>query len=81
MSRTSSENSSVDFRIKKTNRLVAFDYSSLCLQHTQINVRYLQQQQQIRALKTQGSCLIKKDSKQKFQGRLAGVDTKFENLQ
>ena len=46
----------------------------------QINVRYLQQQQ-IRALKTQGSCLIKKDSKQKFQGRLAGVDTKFENLQ
>lgn len=46
----------------------------------QINVRYLQQQQ-IRALKTQGSCLKKKDSKQKFQGRIAVVDTKFENLQ
>ena len=28
-----SENSSVNFRIKKTNRLVVFNYSSLCLQH------------------------------------------------
>ena len=28
-----SENSSVNFRIKNTNRLVVFNYSSLCLQH------------------------------------------------
>ena len=28
-----SENSSVNFRIKKTSRLVVFNYSSLCLQH------------------------------------------------
>ena len=46
----------------------------------QINVRDLQQQY-VRALKTQGSCLIKKDSKRTFQGRIAVVDTKFENLQ
>ena len=62
VSRTSSENTSVDFRINKTIQAVL---------PPQINFGYLQQQQEIQALKTQGSyckkVILNRNSKEELQ--------------
>ena len=70
MPRTSSENSNLNFRIDKTNRLVVFNYSS----STSNTNKFL-------SPITTTNSNIKNDFKQKLQGRTEVVDAKFENLQ
>ena len=71
VSGTSLENTSVDFRINKTNRLINLLSSTIqAVLPAQINFRYLQQQQ-IQALKTQGSycknVILNRNSKEELQ--------------
>ena len=78
MSRTSSENTSVDFRINKTNRLIVLNYSSSISSPNKFQVPTTTTNTSIR---NTGVILQKSDSKQKLQERTAVVDTKFKNLQ
>ena len=78
MSRTSSENTSVDFRINKTNRLIVLNYSSSISSPNKFQVPTTTTNTSI---KNTGVILQKSDSKQKLQERTAVVDTKFKNLQ
>ena len=78
MSRTSSENTSINYRIKKTNRLVAFNYSSSTSSTNKFQVPTTTTNTSI---KNTGIILQKSDSKQKLQGKTAVVYTKFENFQ
>ena len=78
MSRTSSENSSVDFRINKIYWLVVLNYSSSASSTNKFKVPTTTKNTNI---KNTVFIMRKSDSKQKIQGRTAVVDTKCENLQ
>ena len=78
MSGTSPENTSVDLRINKTNRLIVSNYSSSTSSTNKFQVLTTTANTSI---KNTGVILQKSDSKQKLQGRTALVDKKFENLQ
>ena len=77
VSRTSSENTSVDFRINKTNRFAVFNYSSSTSSTNEFQVPITTTNTSI---KNTLFILQKSDSKQKLQERTAVVDIKFENL-
>ena len=78
MSGTSPENTSVDLRINKTNRLIVSNYSSSTSSTNKFQVLTTTAN---KSIKNTGVILQKSDSKQKLQGRTALVDKKFENLQ
>ena len=78
MSRISLENTGVNFRINKINRLIVFNYSSSTSSTNKFQVPTTAIDTSI---KNTGVILQKSDSKQKLQGRTAVVDTKLENLQ
>ena len=77
VSGTSSENTSVDFRINKTNRLIVFNYSSSTSSTNKFQVPTTTTNT---SFKNTGVILQKSDSKQTLQGRTAVVDKKFKNL-
>ena len=72
----SSENTNVDFRINRTNRLVVFNYSSSTYNKFQVPTITTNT-----SIKNTGVILQKCDSKQKLRGRTAVVDKKNKNLQ
>ena len=79
--RTSSENTSANFRINKTNRLIVFNYLSNTSSTNKFQVPTTTTNTSV---KNKGVILQKSDSNdsnQKLSGRTAVVDTKFENLQ
>ena len=79
VSGTSSENTSVDFKINKTNRLIVFNYSSSTSSKSKYQVPTTTAN---RSIKNTGVISLKKsNSKQKLQGRTAAVDKKFKNQQ
>ena len=81
MFRTSSENTSANFRINKTNRLIVFNYLSSTSSTNKFQVPTTTTNTSV---KNTGVILQKSDSNdsnQKLSGRTAVVDTKFENLQ
>ena len=78
MSRTFAENTSVNFRINKTNRLIIFNYSSSTSSTNKYQVPATTTNTSI---KNTGVILQESDSKQKLQGRTAVADTKIKNLQ
>ena len=74
----SPENTSVDFRMKRTNRLIVFNYSSSTYSRNKFQVPTITTNTRI---KNTDVILQKSDSKQKVRGRTAVVDKKFKNLQ
>ena len=74
----SPENTSIDFRMKRTNRLIVFNYSSSTYSRNKFQVPTITTNTRI---KNTGAILQKSDSKQKVRGRTAVVDKKFKNLQ
>ena len=78
MSETSSENTSVDFRTNKINRLIVFNYSSGTSSTNKFQVPITTTNT---SFKNTGVILQKSDSKQTLQGRTEAVDKKFKNLQ
>ena len=78
VSETSSENTSVDFRTNKINRLIVFNYSSGTSSTNKFQVPITTTNT---SFKNTGVILQKSDSKQTLQGRTAVVDKKFKNLQ
>ena len=74
---TSSKNTNVDFRINKTNRLIAFNYSNSTSSKNKFQVPTTTANTSI---KNTEAILQKGNSKQKLQGRTAVVDKKSKNL-
>ena len=78
VSETSSENTSVDFRTNKINRLIVFNYSSGTSSTNKFQVPITTTNT---SFKNTGVILQKSDSKHTLQGRTAVADKKFKNLQ
>ena len=78
VSRTSAENTSVDFSINKTNRLVVLNYSSSAVSRNKFQASTTPTNTSI---KNTGVILQKSCFKQKLQGRTTVVDRKYEYLQ
>ena len=78
VSRTSAENTSVDFSINKTNRLVVLNYSSSAVSRNKFQASTTPTNTSI---KNTGVILQKSCFKQKLQGRTTVVDRKCEYLQ
>ena len=74
---TSSKNTNVDFRINKTNRRIAFNYSNSTSSTNKFQVPTTTANTSIKNTET---ILQKGNSKQKLQGRTAVVDKKLKNL-
>ena len=74
---TSSKNTNVDFRINKTNRRIAFNYSN---SNSSTNKFQVPTTTANTSIKNTETILQKGNSKQKLQGRTAVVNKKLKNL-